>query len=160
MSATDVPTGRALHLVDLENVLGDPGATGPEVVDTYETVLARGLHRAGDLVVVALNPGLAPHFAFADHTPCQLFVRRGPDGADLALLGWGSPELVARRFHRLVVASGDGIFAGIVRALREFGLRVEVLYGNGRVSRHLHCSGVPLVRVPVGARADDHDLAA
>ncbi len=104
-----------------------------------------------------MNPGLAQHFAFTDHTSCQLFVRRGHDGADLALLGWGSPELIARRFDRLVVASGDGIFAGIVHTLRDFGLRVEVLYGNGGVSRRLHRNGVPLVRVPV---ADDHDLAA
>ena len=157
MSATDVPTGRALHLVDLENVLGDPCAVGPCVAETYEEVLARGLHREGDLVVVAVNPAMARQFAFAPHTSCQLFVRRGRDGADLALLGWASPELIARRFDRLVVASGDGIFAGIVRALREFGLRVEVLYGNGAVSGHLRRNGVPLVRVPV---ADDHDLAA
>jgi hypothetical protein len=56
-----------------------------------------------------------------------------------------------------VVASGDGIFAGIVQTLCEAGLRVEVLYGNGRVSGRLRRNGVPLVRVPVG---DDHDLAA
>jgi hypothetical protein len=157
MSATDVPTGRALHLVDLENVLGDPWAVGPCVAATYEEVLVRGLHREGDLVVVAVNPGLAKHFAFTDHTSCQLLIGRGRDGADLALLGWGTPEFIARRFDRLVVASGDGIFAGIVRALRELDVRVEVLYGNGRVSGRLHRNGVPLVRVPV---ADDHDLAA
>lgn len=157
MSATDVPVGRALHLVDLENVLGDPRAAGPCVAETYEEVLVRGLHRTGDLVVVAVNPGLAEHFAFTDHTSCQLLVRRGHDGADLALLGWGTPELIARRFDRLVVASGDGIFAGIVHALRAFGLRVEVLYGRGGVSGRLHHNGVPLVRVPV---TGDHDLAA
>ena len=103
-----------------------------------------------------MNPGLAEQFVFTPHTSCQLQVRRGHDGADLALLGWGSPELIARRFDRLVVASGDGIFAGIVHALREFGLRVEVLYGKGGVSRRLHRNGVPLVRVPV---AGDHDLS-
>ena len=157
MSATDVPTGRTLHLVDLENVLGDPWAAGPGVAAVYEEVLVRGLHREGDLVVVACNPGLAPHFAFTPHTSCQLLVRRGRDGADLALLGWGSPELIAQRFDRLVIASGDGIFAGILRPLRGLGLRVEVLYGRGRVSARLHHNGVPLVRVPV---ADDHDLAA
>ena len=157
MSATDVPIGRTLHLVDLENVIGDPWAEGPRVADAYEEVLVRGLHRAGDLVVVAVNPGMAQHFAFTDHTPCQLLVRRGRDGADLALLGWGSPAFVAARFERLVVASGDGIFAGIVGAVRARGVRVEVLYGNGSVSGRLRRHGVPLVRVPV---ADDHSLAA
>ena len=35
----------------------------------------------------------------------------GRDGADTMLLAQMPPELVAKRFARLVVGSGDGIFA-------------------------------------------------
>lgn len=158
MSAHAIPAGRALHLVDLENVIGDPRASGPGVVETYEEVLVHGRHRAGDLVVVAVNPGMFRQIAFCPHTSCQLIVARGRDGADLALLGWARPEWIVARFDRLVVASGDGIFAPVVRTTREHGLVVEVLHGRGQVSGRLRRTDVPVVHVPVDG--DDHDLAA
>lgn len=167
MSATDVPTGRALHLVDLENVLGDPWATGPAVVDAYEAVLHAGDHRAGDLVVVAVNPWMFPTLAFAAHTPCELRVGRGHDGCDLELLGWGAPDWIVRRFDRLAVASGDGIFAELVDAVRAAGRAVDVVYGRGGVSRRLRRDDVRLVPVAMDVDTDalpggvdDHALAA
>jgi len=160
MSATDVPTGRALHLIDLENVLGDPWLCGPGVAAVYEEVLVSGGYRPTDLVVVAVNPGLVPQLGFGPHTPCQLLAARGRDGADRALLGWATPEWIATRFDRLVVASGDGIFTEIVCAARDLGLAVEVLYGRGQASARLRRADVPLVRVPVEVYADLHGLAA
>ena len=167
MSATDVPTGRALHLVDLENVLGDPWATGPAVVDAYEAVLHAGDHHAGDLVVVAVNPWMFRTLAFVAHTPCELRVGRGHDGCDLELLGWGSPEWIVARFDRLAVASGDGIFATLVDAVRDAGRAVDVVFGRGGVSRRLQRDDVRLLPVPVPLPApvtdrigNDHALAA
>lgn len=161
MSAVDVPVGRALHLVDLENVIGDPRAHGPGVARAYEAVLRTGNHRCGDLVVVAANARMLAQLAFTPHTACQLMVGSGPDGADLRLMAWGSPAWIAQRFDRLVVASGDGIFADVVHATCERGMSVEVLHGRGGVSARLRRPDVPLLRVPVGVGdPDDHDLAA
>ena len=171
MGATDVPTGRALHLVDLENVLGDPWATGPAVVDAYEAVLDAGDHRTGDIVVVAVNPWMFDSLAYAPHTSCELLVGRGHDGCDLQLLGWESPEWIVQRFDRLAVASGDGIFAGLVDEVRDAGRAVDVVYGRGGVSRRLQRDDVRLLPVPMPVPVplpplvtdrvgDDHALAA
>lgn len=152
MSATEFPTGRALHLVDLENVIGDPWATGPGVAEVYETVLTTGRHRPGDLVVVAANRWLLAELGFVAHTSCQLLVAHGPDGADLALLDWADPAWVAQRFDRLVVASGDGIFAEVVRTARDFGLSVDVVHGGGALSQKLRTMDAALLSVAVPAK--------
>src|SRR5262245_24660548 len=50
------------------------------------------------------------------HTPCRTLVAHGADGADLALVAQAAPEWVAKRFDRMVIASGDGIFAARAEA--------------------------------------------
>ncbi len=151
MSATDIPAGRTLHLIDLENVVGDPWATGPGVAADYEAVLVEGGHRAGDQVAVAANRWMVAELGFVPHTSCQLLVAHGPDGADRALIEWASPAWIAQRFERLVIASGDGIFTDVVRAARASGLCVEIVPGRGAVSRRLRTADVNLHRVAVAA---------
>lgn len=128
---------RSLHLIDIENLLGDPWITGPAVGDTYEAALAAGEHRPGDLVYVAANRWMLAELGFVAHTPCHLFVAHGEDGADIALLAHAPPEWVAKRFDRLVIASGDHIFATRANAVREMGVLVDVVRGIGGVSRDL-----------------------
>ena len=152
MSASDVPAGRALHLVDLENVIGDPWATGPGVAEVYETVLTTGGHRAGDIVVVAANRWLLAELGFVAHTSCQKLVAHGPDGADLALLDWADASWIVQRFERLVVASGDGIFADVVRTARGSGLEVDVVFGGGAVSNRIRALEAELWPVTVPAK--------
>jgi hypothetical protein len=137
MSATTIPAGRTLHLVDIENLLGDPWATGPRVATAYEDALAAGGYREGDLVFVACNRWMVRELAFVPHTQCRLLVAHGADGADLALLAQAAPEWVAKRFDRMVVASGDGIFAARARACAELGVQVEVVRGASSVSKQL-----------------------
>lgn len=72
---------RSLHLIDLENLLGDPWAKGPVVGETYEAALAAGGYRSGDLVFVAANRWMLGELGFVAHTPCQLLVAHGEDGA-------------------------------------------------------------------------------
>jgi hypothetical protein len=43
---------------------------------------------------------------------------RGPDGADKVLLAEADPTDVARRFDRLVIASGDHIFGALANEVR------------------------------------------
>jgi hypothetical protein len=150
MSATTIPAGRALHLVDLENLLGNPWATGARVAEAYEAALVAGRHRPGDLVYVAANRWLLAELGFVAHTPCRLLVASGPDGADLVLLEQAQPTWVAERFDRLVIVSGDGIFASVAHAARASGLQVDVVRGASKVSRRLQglCPKIERVAVP------------
>jgi len=139
---------RALVLVDLENVVGDPWATGPEVVEAYESVLVAAGHRGGDLVVVAANRWMLAELGTRAHTSAQLLVGHGPDGADLALLDWvASWPAVFERCGRVVVASGDGIFATVAAEANLSGVAVSVVSRPASLSRRLRDLPVDLVGI-------------
>ena len=111
-TTSSVPSQRSLHLLDLENLVGDPRAAEPLVRDTLTRYLRVARWREGDHVIIASNPGLMRHVVFAPPVPWNAHATRGPDGADVMLLSLAPPELVVRRYARLVIGSGDGIFAG------------------------------------------------
>ncbi len=102
---------RSLHLVDLENLVGNPRATGPVVRHTFDRYLALADWQCGDHVIVASNPWLIREMCFDLPVPCNVHAAHGEDGADLMLLSHAPPELIVKRYGRLVVGSGDGIFA-------------------------------------------------
>ena len=112
----DIRRGRTLILVDIENLACDPR---PQVakVESIRTALCRlGLGGSTDQVVTACNHGAA--LTVAAGWPCaRHLVRSGPDGADEALLDIALNEDVARRFDRVVLATGDGAFAPAAAAL-------------------------------------------
>lgn len=135
---------RSLHLVDLENLLADPWARGSQVGHALDEYLDCARFRAGDLVFVAGNPWLMVELAWwqldsADRVGCHRFAARGPQGADLKLLEAAPIAWVARRFDRLVVGSGDGVFADRLVAARASGLAVRIVSRpdalSGRLAR-------------------------
>ena len=67
---------RGLHLVDLENLIGDPWARGPCVGRALDQYLERAGFRAGDLVFVAGNPWLMVELGWS-----QLDCRAPPVGS-------------------------------------------------------------------------------
>jgi hypothetical protein len=81
------------------------------------------------------------HFAFTVIGFCwpglQYLLRSGPDGADLALLAAARSDRIAARFPRVVIASGDHIFAPAVTDLSTSGCQVTVASRRGRLSRML-----------------------
>jgi hypothetical protein len=128
--------GRALHLLDIENLVGDPCADDLSVsaaVDAYRLLADVGPE---DLAVVATNGRLALASGLA-WPGALLRVGRGPNGADLALLAEATPTDVALRFSRVVVGSGDGIFAETARELRRLGCEVVVVARPGSIARRL-----------------------
>ena len=121
-----VPAGRALHLIDIENLMGGP-LQGLEALgaasDAYRELVGVGPQ---DHVVVACNQALALSAKF-EWEKSRVLIGHGPDGADMALLRQlQSLEWVAARYDRVVVGSGDGIFAEVVGGLAEFGIPVGV----------------------------------
>jgi len=148
-----VPKGRALHLVDIENLAGGSGAS-PSDVDAalagYERTVRFG---AGDHRVVACGRGLV--YPVADRWPGALVrVARGIDGADRLLLQAGAAGPAAARFDRVVVASGDHAFAPLVGELARLGVDVAVVCRRGALARRL-VAVAPVVRF-----VDDLGLAA
>lgn len=129
-------SGRALHLVDVENLVGGTTFSEVDVAVTaaaYERVASIGLR---DLVTVASSHFTAMPTWFGWGSARRL-VRSGPDGADLALIEVIETEGVATRFSRVVIASGDRIFAQSAARLQAQGVEVTVVTRAEALSNHL-----------------------
>lgn len=132
------PEIRTLHVVDLENLMGDV-RTGEDVDHVWATYTAAlGIDRLHH-VVVGSGPSLAEVAWF--RLPQQGLRRvlgRGVNGGDLALLAeLADAELTTRSYQRLVIASGDGIFTSVARRFRRAGLHVLQVVGRGGVHPNL-----------------------
>jgi hypothetical protein len=138
MSTSSVSSSRTLHLVDLENLVGDPSAPAPLVHDTLARYLTVAGWLTGDQVIVASNPALIRKVVFDLPVPCNVHSAPGPDGADQMLLSLAPAELVASRYARLVIGSGDHIFSERAHAARDLGAQVLVVARADGCSSRLH----------------------
>lgn len=127
---------RRLVVVDVENVVGgavlDAGAAR-----LSRRIVERALPlRAGDHVIIGAShaSGLESGLAWE---PARLLCRSGENGADLALLEVLEGERVADRFEKVVLVSGDGIFADAVAQLGASGVNVTVVAYADRCARRL-----------------------
>lgn len=138
-----LPAGRTLHLVDLENLAGGSSASPAEVdaaLSSYELIAPFGRY---DHRVVACGKGLV--FPVGDRWPGALVkYARGIDGADRLLLDAADPADVAARFDRVVVASGDHVFTGLVVELDGRGVDVCVVSRRRSLSWRL-AGAAPLI---------------
>lgn len=117
---------RSVHLVDLENLLGGADFSEADVValmGSYRTV-AECLDDDHLIVATCYRAALSAWFGCPD---ARRLVRSGADGADLALLEVIQNEGLARRFDRVVIASGDAIFAPATALLQLQGAEVVVV---------------------------------
>jgi hypothetical protein len=155
----DVPDARALHLVDLENLLGESHRLAEcEDVRWAVSCYCRAADwRTGDLVVVATNPKLMAKICFELPDGWQKVARWGDDGADRALLARAATTFVEHRFHRLVVGSGDWIFAGLAGDVSRHGGDVWVVATRGHVSKRLAQSASTLVMLDEAEMATQFD---
>jgi NYN domain len=129
--------GRVLHLVDVENLLGGPTFSADRAIRgrlAYEAVVPGGIVNQ---VVISTSHWAAPSAWIAWPESARRVVRSGPDGADLALLDVLSYESVERRFDRVVIGSGDGIFAFAAARLQAAGCGVTVATRPESLSRKL-----------------------
>ena len=130
------PTGRTLHLVDLENLLGDR-RKDEVAIEGLHHYLALARWTKGDHMIVAADPQIVRQIGFDEPVPWNLHATRGDDAADVMLLAHAPVELIARRYDRLVIGSGDGIFVPRARAARERGVGVVVVSRpNGLAHRY------------------------
>ncbi len=151
--------GRAAHLVDAENLLGTAAPCPADVLQLTRCYTARVGFGPMDQVVIACSHRAFMTIGFCWRGP-QYLLRSGPDGADLALLAVLRHDHVAARFPRVVIASGDRIFARAVTGLAAAGCQVTVASRRGRLSRTLELAASgrviyldPLGHLPVGQNA-------
>jgi hypothetical protein len=140
--------GRSLHLIDLENLVGNPDASCQEVDDALEAYLAAAAVGADDLVTVAVNHRIYKRACFTLDRGWEVKLASGPDACDHVLLAEAPADWVAERFDRLVVGSGDGIFLELVAAVRERDVPVWVVAHQRRLSRRLADAASRTVSLP------------
>ena len=128
-NATGAPGGRTLHLVDADNLLGDPTTVDRELIESVflQYRNASGF-RDGDQVVVATGRNGLHVFEVEAAWPGVSHRRRsGADGADLELLEEADWAARSGRFGRVVIGSGDRIFMSAVDVLRSADVVVDVV---------------------------------
>ena len=134
--AKHLPAGRALHLVDIENLAGaarEYRCSAGEALAQYRALAGV---QEGDHVVIAAG-GVMAFRAGHLWAGARVVAARGVNGADLALINEVSiPESIAARFDRVVIGSGDGIFVESINALRRQGIPVGVVAPIGGLSAH------------------------
>ena len=127
---------RTAYFLDMDNLTGSGQPTSEQVrdvLDEFERICRPG---ESDQVYCAGTAITAYHCA--DYRPnYRVAAGRGKDGADKRLLELGDPEHVSRRFQRVVIGSGDGIFATIAHEYARRGLKVELIAGKGAISQSL-----------------------
>lgn len=136
--------GRSVHLIDIENLLG--GALFSEGEARAAMRRYRFVSEVGpcDHFIVASSHFAAPATWFGCPDARRL-VRSGPDGADLALIDVIEHEDLTTRFDRVVIASGDGIFAYPAAWLQRQGCQVTVVSRRDALSTRLRLA-VPDIR--------------
>ena len=139
------PKGRTLHLVDLENLLGDERCSGVGRAG-LERYLELARWDPGDQTIVAAHPELIRQIGFDAPVPCNLHATRGDDSADRMLLAHAPAELVVARYDRLVLGSGDGIFVRLARTVRAAGVPVLVVARSEGVAARFRRWAFPVVR--------------
>lgn len=125
-----------LHLVDVENLLGTPWFTRHAVVDlrrVYDAVSAAS-NPAHYLVGTSAGPNLVE--AGLGWGQGQMVFSKGKDGAERAMLAEVTLA-TASRYDRVVIGSGDGIFADLAASLQSSGIAVRVVSRPRSLSRAL-----------------------
>ena len=141
---------RTLHLVDIENLVGEPVAwTDKNVEAVFFEYLQEANWQPGDSLVVASNPGLMGLLAFKlSAIPHRSLCATGPDAADNLLIN-AVPTEIADRYGRIVVGSGDHAFTQLLTGLQGHASTL-VVYGVGHISWELYRSAEHVIRLPSG----------
>jgi hypothetical protein len=145
--------GREFHLVDIENLVGGPFFTAQDVADVREVYLGICGAAWNAQVVVACSAGRSLLEAGMGWPNCRRVWESGQDGADRALLEIAWSEHLPARFARVVIGSGDGIFAEAAAMLQAAGLHVTVVSRYGSLSRRLRLAALDLRILPDAPRS-------
>lgn len=142
---------RSLHLIDLENLCGS-GIAPTDVIERVWNTYRYGVPTSPrDQYVVGTSHGFAARAWFVlPQQGIQRRARSGTDGGELSILTALDLAHAVRRFDRLVIASGDGMFTGTATTARQHGLHVHQVSGIGACSRTLAAAAHTHSRLRLG----------
>lgn len=117
---------RELHLIDIENELGTGQVKATDIA-RFRTYYLRANNVPADAHIVVASSSSQNLLESAFGWPGARTVwLPGHDGADRALLEIAYEENVEKRYDKVVIASGDHIFAEAADALQNLGVKVKV----------------------------------
>jgi hypothetical protein len=130
---------RTLHLVDVDNLLGDPRVTDAgRIALVFDTYRRAAMYTNGDHAVVATGCDARHVLEVELGWPTARHCRRvGRNGADLALLEEAQWAATSQRYARVVLGSGDGIFLTAFDLLRAVNIPVDIVCQRRSLSRAL-----------------------
>ena len=126
-------TANAVHLIDVENLVGAGKLTAPMVAQARKTYMKAVNPAQTDLVVVASGVNNA-RAVFEGWPSATYRQRKGKDGADLSLVAFFEGIEHPERFEKVFVASGDAALASVADRASQHGSKVVI------VSRAIACS--------------------
>ncbi|GAA3146930.1 hypothetical protein [Nonomuraea roseoviolacea] len=129
--------GRAIHLLDIENLAASPTPAATEIAHTMSDYLRRVPVGPLDQFVVGVNPRSLAEVGRVIHG-AQILTRSGPDGADSVLTEMAVNDRIDLRFERVVIGSGDGYFADLATWLTAHDVQVTVVSRTGLLSWRLY----------------------
>lgn len=138
-SNSSVRAHRTLHLIDADNLLGDPRTVDRDVIDaTFAEYRRVARFIEGDLVIVATGVNGLHVLEVERAWPTVQHRRRArPAGADHELLEGASWAASSGRLDRVVIGSGDRIFLLALDMLLAAGIDVEVVCRQRSLARAL-----------------------
>lgn len=133
---------RTAFFLDIDNLVGTGRPTRRQIEEFFRAFEDAYNPGPDDQIYCA---GTGTSAAWAGLTRPGYLTRSGVgrDGADRRLLELADPIWLSGRFDRVVIGSGDGIFAGLVDELRLVGLGVELMTGRGLLHHSLYRSVAP-----------------
>jgi hypothetical protein len=136
--------GRAIHLIDIENLCMVPNPSEAQVAAARSAYFAKVNPGANDLfhVTVSSKSNLLPvvfGWAGASHA-----FREGHDGADILLAELMLEGNLGERFEKVYVASGDGGLAPFVSHLIAAGVEVEIVSAPAALATQYRFIGAPV----------------
>jgi NYN domain len=137
VACSEVAPSRVMHLVDVENLMSGPNFTVGEAQRVRQAYLAAAPAGLREQVVIATSHHAASAAWSAWPEAARRLLRSGRDGADLALLRVVAAEALELRFDRVVIGSGDGIFAPAAARLQAGGCSVTVVTRRESLSKQL-----------------------
>ena len=147
---------RTLCLVDLENMACGAKLGKAKVARLQRQISVTVGLDDRDQVVIATGEQDALAAWYGWKGSAQRLMRPGRDGADLALLeAIRDHRKIAKRYQRVVIASGDHIFAPAVAALKALGLEIIVVAPPVGLSKQMRLAAGPDVKPLMFSLADE-----
>lgn len=122
-----------LHEIDIENLVGSGKPTKEQVQTVRRSYQSAVELIDRDLVVLAAGP--QNREAVIEGWPGAIYLfKKGPDGADEALVSFFNQIEDKSIFSELYIASGDNMFASVIDSASSDGILTTVVLGSGRKS--------------------------